>query len=516
MAIEIYHDVVLVADDVTTGDGGQPETFTVHVFDSPVGQGEQRERVTVPPELDRRIRQLERRALDADPDLQYDLGEMLAALLLPPYARQLFDASLKRLRDGEGLRLRLRLDDRLADIPWEYAYVPDAHGERTPSGFLALDPRISIARHEALATPADWFEAPASRRIVIAMASPGPHDRYPELTQLPQEQAQIKAALAGVPGVQAVFVPDYGTPDATGALTTRSGATLRDLATALMQLADVFHFSGHGEFSSDLGPALFSRVGSGSLVLADADNQAVPYDVVRIGELLKGKGIRLVVLGACESGRRDGHNVWSGVAAGLLKAGIPAVVAMQFTVRDHLAATFMATFYQALVAGLTVDEAVSAGRIVMRAAMSDSERHLRDWGVPVLYLRAPGGRVFNPVSDEDARRQAEEQTRHLVEQQVREVGSTGRMVGADLPRLPAEPIEIAQRVDERLDGIVIGAKVIDMKGGRLTVRQKADVVTGTMIGLQLGSWPPAAGGGDDEEQALAELDRLLRAPAGQS
>jgi hypothetical protein len=80
---------------------------------------------------------------------------------------------------------------------------------------------------------------------------------------------------------------------------------------------------------------------------------------------------------------------------------------MQFSVQDTLAAVFSGAFYRALVAGLTIDEAVSIGRIAMRGAASATTPDSRDWGVPVLYLRAAEGRVFNPVSDEVARRAAE-------------------------------------------------------------------------------------------------------------
>lgn len=403
MAISRYRDFVLVGDDVRKSRDGLVHSFVVRVFDSPVGQGEQKERVTLPEDLIRQIHRLEMGQFDQDVGRQMKLGESLAGLLLPRYARRLFGESLRRLRSGEGLRLRLRLADELADIPWEYMYIQDARGERTPSSFLALDPQISIVRHEALALPGDWFEAPGARRIVVAMATPQPYDRYRKLEALPREQALIKAALADLPGVEAVFLPEQ--------LQIRgdqiSGATFEAVLMALTERTDILHFSGHGEFRSNPGPTFGCKLGVGGLVLADARNQAFPIAADRFAELLRGRGVRLVVLGACETGRRDGHNLWSGVAAAILKAGIPAVVAMQFSVQDTLAAVFSGAFYRALVAGLTIDEAVSIGRIAMRGAASATNPDSRDWGVPVLYLRAAEGRVFNPVSDEAARRAAE-------------------------------------------------------------------------------------------------------------
>ena len=185
MAIRDYLDFVLVTRDVQRSATGVAHTFTVSVFDAPVGQGQQDERVTVPDSLTAELGRLEGRALDNDVDRQMEVGQQLADLLFPSSARELLRASLARLRDGEGLRVRLRLADELADFPWEYVYIPDARGERTSSGFLGLNPRVSIVRHEAVALPADWFDGPGNRRVVIAMASPEPYATYPKLSGLP-------------------------------------------------------------------------------------------------------------------------------------------------------------------------------------------------------------------------------------------------------------------------------------------------------------------------------------------
>src|SRR4051794_13187751 len=206
MAFQRYHDFILVADDVYRAEDGGVQKFTVSVFDSPVGQGEFKEEVRVPATMPQLMRWLENRQLDENPDQQIVLGEALGALLLPPRARQMFRKSLIRLPPDEGLRLRLRLDDTLANLPWEYCWLQDSRGERTEDGFLLLDPRISIARHEASAVPGDWFDAPTSRRVLVAMASPRPYERYHQLQSLPREQQRIREALSKVQGVEAEFI----------------------------------------------------------------------------------------------------------------------------------------------------------------------------------------------------------------------------------------------------------------------------------------------------------------------
>lgn len=476
MAIDVYREFVLVADDVKKDAQGRVIKFTVYVFDSPVGQGEYKETVTIknPQALADDIGFLDSRAWDQDVEKQIALGEKLAALLLPKYARQLFAESLAHLQPGQGLRLWLRLADALADIPWEYIYLQTAHGERSPSSFLALDPRISIVRHLARAVPADWFEpgdkykTPPSRRLVVAMASPQPYDDYELLEDLPTEQKAMQKELKKIPGLEVVFIPEYKGKPANQI----TGATMKSIVGVLQERTDIFHFSGHGDVS-------------GGLVIANENNQALIVDPDRFAETLQGRKVRLVVLGACEAGRRQGHQVWFGTAASLLKVGIPAVLAMQFNIYSDLAAEFMGAFYRALVAGRTIDEAVAAGRAAIRVATTGNDENLRDWGTPVLYLRAQGGAVFNPVSIADAVKSAEEVVEVLVRKQVEVIGETGRDVGANIDLMDFGDVHVEQIADE-VRGVRIGADVFQMQGGRLVVETKAGLVTGTDIAANIG------------------------------
>jgi hypothetical protein len=502
MTIRYYHDFVIFTDDVKKDRQGRVHSFTVRVFDSPVGQGEKKERVRVPEKVFggtvdwiEALRMLETRDLDQEVDKQMELGEVLAGLLLPEYARELFKRSLAWLGEDEGIRLRLRLVDELLTWPWEYMYIQDMRGERKPSSFLALDVRISIARHQAIALPVQWFGAADSRRVVVAMASPEPYTEYRKLVNLPTEQRAIRAALAGLPGLEVEYLPEYD-GDHGGDI---SGAALRDVMKALSQPSDIFHFGGHGEFLKQLGPGGEDIMGEGGIILVDRENQAVPLPGDRLMEILRGKGVRLVVLGACETARRDTFHVWSSVAASLLRGGIPAVLAMQFSIQDDLAAAFMADFYEALVAGKQIDEALALGRAAIRAEALNGRRDIRDWGVPVLYLRTPHGRVFNPVSDERALQEAEKRTKRRFDQHMARVATTGRVVGAVTKDVEVDEVEVVQRVDQDVDGLLIGTYSVDFRGDQITVQQEADTVKGVMIGGMLTG-----------QQGWESLDALLK------
>lgn len=339
--------------------------------------------------------------------------------------------------------------------------------------------------------------------MIVAMASPK-SDKYKPLSSLPGEQAALKSALNHVKGLNTVWLPEsYGKGNG-------NGATLENLMTELMTRTDIFHFSGHGEFTQK-GPRLGKKIGEGAIVLCDEADKPFLISAERFAsEVLRGKGIRLVVLGACDTGRRDGHNVWSGVAASILKAGIPAVVAMQYTVRDNLAAAFSGAFYRALVAGLLIDEAVALGRLAIRAeALKTGKPDIRDWGVPVLYLRAPGGRVFNPVSDLSARREAERELSDTVRQHVREVAPGGRVIGANIGMMEGRTLKVDQKVNEELKGVMIGSNIYHLQNGHISIKQEADVVSGNMVGLSIGNLGGNLAGEEPENKALYQLKELL-------
>ena len=160
---------------------------------------------------------------------------------------------------------------------------------------------------------------------------------------------------------------------------------------ALVQGAHIFHFSGHGKFKVKWG-GYGSKEGKGYLLMGDR-----PLSAEKLALKLAQRGVRLAMLAACESGDLDQFNAWTGIAPALTRAGIPAVVGMQFTVRDKNAIAFSNSFYRALAAHRSIDEAVTDGRQAIFTLGDDDDE--RDWGVPVLYLRAEEGILFPKSAD---------------------------------------------------------------------------------------------------------------------
>src|SRR5215469_16907488 len=296
-------------------------------------------------------------------------GQALAERLLPHGdIRTQVTEAIRRAEPGTGVRLRLvTKEPRLSGLPWEYTYLSLLDRE-DPADFLVLYPTVSLVRHEQLPlAPGELHSAESAdlRMLAVTANAPG----YPEL-DLDRERKALEAALAELPAdlPRLTYKPVVEDP------------TPADLQTALVGRVDLFHFAGHGGVNG----------GTGYLALPSAGGRSGEFGADRLGKLLQAAGGRLAVLGACDSGRR-GRSQWAGVVPNLVAgAAIPAVVAMQYPVRNSAAAAFARAFYTAIAAGLSVDEAMWAGRF----SLLDPQDLSASWGIPVLYLRSSDGVLF--------------------------------------------------------------------------------------------------------------------------
>lgn len=357
------------------------ERFRVRVVRSPAGEqppGEA-DRVALPRSLRKRLLELEVQGLPK-PAL-IELGEELGSLLFPPKARGLLERTLGSMAELDRLRIRIASGVvALADLPWEYAYLRPKDtpaGQPGMDGFLALDPRISLVRSELLAEEPKTLDPVDVRplRLVALLASP---KALPPLA-LDEEQAYLRKAVERIGLLEAAYYPD---------------ATVDALEEALERPVHVFHFSGHGVFEGRVTELFETLEGAGSIVLLGEEGAPYPFPAEKLALSLKARGVRLAVLGACHTGRRDETNAWTGVVPALVKKGdVPAVLGMQYTIKDSGAVQFSRKLYEALADGDTIDAAVTAGR---RAIFNRSSDDDRDWGVPVLYLRTDRGVLFPP------------------------------------------------------------------------------------------------------------------------
>ncbi|MCB0034525.1 MAG: CHAT domain-containing protein [Anaerolineales bacterium] len=410
------------------------------------------------------------------------LGRQLADHLLPEGdIREMFAAVFKRVKaDKEadmGVRLRLIIaDHELKTWPWEYVYFDPQNGPPSLAGFLALDGRVSIIRHEPLnfphpqVTPQDPTADIQNLRMVLVSAMP---DNAPVL-ELDRELTNIKQAL-----------DNFNVDGVSLAVQEIKDATVRDLMR-LEKGTYIFHFAGHGkdEVKEDQALADGTVKHEGTLLLlAEGTRKASHYRARQLAKDLDYAGVRLAVLGACQSGTRTARYPWDSVAGALTAEGIPAVLAMQYEVEDKAAIAFNEAFYTALAAGLSLDEALFLGR---RATIVDLTSDPRpdaavplEWGVPVLYSRLPDGRLF-PERIQRAG-EAAEKIRKVINQSVDLVDTDGKVVGvrAGLVKSGFQLNQTLGTVKGQVTGAIIGTVGEE---ATLEVNQEADTVSGDLTG----------------------------------
>lgn len=284
-----------------------------------------------------------------------EYGGVLFEALFPGTVRRLWDEA----RAGAKGTLELVFTpglDWIADKPWELAW--DASRRR----FLADD---AILVRNVFGAPPAVAASPAPGRgplhVVVALAEP--RDAAPVAAR--QEAAAIRAALG--PLVRSGHVR----------LEVLASATPAGLHKKLSSGGvDVLHFVGHGAFDE--------REKAGSLFLLDARGRALAVDTDRVLRLLSGRGLKLVFLNACETGRGGRTDFLRGVAPALLAGGVPAVLANQYKVLDSSATAFARHLYWGLARGHTLGAAAREARVAVSYAKGAEPM---DWAVPVLYAR---------------------------------------------------------------------------------------------------------------------------------
>lgn len=315
----------------------------------------------------RRVRRLESPETQAAKTMG---GQLFGALFKGGVRDALLGGLREAQRQDAGLRIRLRLSDapELADLPWEYLYNPAVNR------FLALSKETPIVRFLELPEPVRPLVVKPPLRVLAMVASPSD---LPAL-DVEQEWARLRDALGDLHASQKVVIERL------------EKATLSALQRRLKDdVYHAFHFVGHGGFDESAQ--------DGILMLEDQSGRGRAVSGQSLGTLLYDhKSMRLVVLNACEGARASRTDPFAGAAQSLIQQGVPAVIAMQFEISDDAAILFAHEFYDSLARAYPVDAALGEARRAIFANDNEVE-----WGTPVLYMRAPDGRIFD-VTDAPA------------------------------------------------------------------------------------------------------------------
>jgi len=170
------------------------------------------------------------------------------------------------------------------------------------------------------------------------------------------------------------------------------------LADKSLPSVDILHFDGHGVFdvNKNIGYLLFEDIGgNGDRVSA-----------AQVGKSLSQAGISAMLLSACQTAAVAGEEAMGSVAAGLTHAGIPTVLAMQYSVLTSTTEQMFGAFYEHLTQGQRFGEALENARRYLYEYRERGDRQrgrdrvtlrLQDWFLPALYQVGSDRALFEVV-----------------------------------------------------------------------------------------------------------------------
>jgi hypothetical protein len=354
-----YQDIDILID------GSRSAGYGVRVLRSPAGEASgQLDLPFTPQALSETLGQIE--AGPRNESLLRELGSGLFAALLTGNVGNRFRSSQGKVGRDEGLRLRLRVEaTELLSVPWELLYDPEQRQ------FLCLTRQTPIVRYLPIPRPAACQPVPPPLQMLVVPASP--RDMPP--LEVAQEVALLRQAVQPLmdEGLLAVKVLSPPTPRALRAHLVDSAC-------------HILHFIGHGSFDAQ----------GGYISLENREGLARDLHAAELKVLFAGTSLRLAVLAACLTARDTAaegasQRAYLGVAPALVDAGVPSVVAMQFSLTDVGGRAFAQDFYEMLARHKPVEEAVDQARV---AVMLEMGLGCRDWAAPVLYMRGSPGVLF--------------------------------------------------------------------------------------------------------------------------
>lgn len=381
-------------------------------------------------------------------DALFPIGEVRDAL-----QRALSHAEAKETQLHIQLKFNATEHSRLHDYPWELAH----DGQK----FL-VHHQIRFSRYIAHLATVPRLSSVQQLRVLLV--SSGASDEVNKL--LPLSRKEQKAVLRGLEKAQ---------EEKHIQVDVLEVASLKRLRSYLTEYQPhIFHFDGHGFFGrrcnkdgcrtihQDLKAGACKSCGAdlpepqGHLLFETEDDEADYVSAIELGELLQKTGftdssdrqggIAVAVLSACKSGMAlGGISVFNGLAQRLISHRLPAVVAMQYSVRVDSATQFAEQFYRSLGRKNALATAVSQGQEAMGAEGNQ-------WYRPVLYLRwqdHEGGQLFAVDQDESNHLEQEELLgRYLcwLVEQNRELELPG-LPGAKYHPVELETVYVALRGD---------------------------------------------------------------------
>jgi uncharacterized protein YjbI with pentapeptide repeats/MoxR-like ATPase len=324
-----------------------------------------------------------------------------------------YQRALKRSKDNMGLRIQLRINTSAPEMhrhKWEYLWNREGAGEEP----LACNEHTPFARILHVGSHRDQVPTITSGsplRMLAAISSPSNLSSDKDILKLLepverldpivlQEIEAFKRALSGV----STLISPLKEGDNYFASQVSLDALRERMEKAREQEKrpfHVLHILCHGLLQKEDGKSFL-------VLQANKSDQAELVPEERFAQMMAQfvPDLRLVILTSCFTALPMKHHPLQGVARSLVNIGIPAVIAMQDRLEFEAAQYFSHRLYQELARHGEVDRAINLARRELfdrqhlNPSDDDSDHVSPDqWGVPVLFMRLPDGKLFNIAED---------------------------------------------------------------------------------------------------------------------
>ncbi len=302
---------------------------------------------------------------------------------LDPWGRALFDAAFgtvegtnvyRNLLDAEKQDRPVLLTFGTAEPdvlvqPWEL--MRDARG---PLAFRG----VSIRRQLEGARPMEPLELRLPLRLLLIVSRPSNSGFIDPRTSVRPLLDGLDRLPAGAAEIE------FCEPPTLGELEERISQARR-----AKQPFHIVHFDGHGTY--------LPKLGVGALCFEKDDRKKDLVTGQRLGDLLSRLEVPLVILEACRTSDLSDQPVFGSVAPALLESGVGSVVAYSHSIHIEASRLLVERFYRELADGMSVGQALSEARVLLRAepfrwltlGPDPPMVKLQDWFVPQLYQVGP-------------------------------------------------------------------------------------------------------------------------------
>ena len=307
------------------------------------------------------------------------LGSQLYQALFPDKINARFHATVANAQaNQENVRLRLIFESpELASLPWEFLYDEDINV------FLGNNTETVVSRYIDVPLPKQDIKSASSPLKVLLVIS------------TPNNLATLDAA-----GEEKLIREALGKHIERGEieLDVLQEATIGNINQKLREKHyNIFHFIGHGVFENN----------QGFIALEDNNGKSKLLDDERFANFFLGNSnIGLVLLNSCQGATISSNQAFAGTAPNLVRRGIPAGVAMQYSILDNTAKLFANEFYRTLALGYPVDTAIQTTRNAISIEVGLDKR---DFATPVLYMRAKDGIILDVINEKPLEPQSQNQ-----------------------------------------------------------------------------------------------------------